>query len=296
MSPKRSFSDVQWTPELDRQIRAALREDAGKGDMTSLATVPPRLMGWGRLIAKADGVLCGTHVADRVWRLADKKIEVAWRVHDGLDVTPGTVLATLKGRLRGLLLGERVALNFLQRLSGIATLTACFHDAVGGADGPVICDTRKTTPLWRALERYAVRVGGGINHRFGLFDMILIKENHARAAGGLREAIVLAKASRGRLRIAAEARTPREVQICCEERVDLVLLDNFTPQHARSVIARFRPASIPFEVSGGVTLRNAKSFARSGCDRISIGALTHSAPAMDISLQLYRHDQNADEQ
>jgi nicotinate-nucleotide pyrophosphorylase (carboxylating) len=295
VSAERSFAELRWTPELDRLARASLREDLGSGDATTRRTVPPRLMGWGELIAKQEGVLCGAPVARRLWRILDKKIEIRWKATDGRDVKPGDVVATLKGRLASLLAGERVALNFLQRLSGIATLTARFHDAVGGADGPVICDTRKTTPLWRELERYAVRVGGGINHRFGLFDMILIKENHARAAGGLREAIGLARRDRGRLRIAAEARTAREVQVCCEERVDLILLDNFSPGRARSVIVRFRPAGIPFELSGGINLRNAKAFALAGADRLSIGALTHSAAALDLSLQLYRQDQTADE-
>ena len=252
------------------------------------------MKGWGQLIAKDAGVLCGMRVVERIWGMCDKGIEIKWHAHDGEDVGPGQTLAEVQGKMRGLLLGERIALNFLQRLSGIATLTAQFHAAAGGTDGPVICDTRKTTPLWRVLERYAVRVGGGINHRFGLFDMILIKENHVRAAGGLREAIELARKNKGRMRLAAEARTSQEVAICCEERVDLILLDNFTPARARAVIGRFRPAGIPFEVSGGLNLKNVEAFARSGCDRLSIGALTHSAPAMDISLQLYREDQPAD--
>jgi nicotinate-nucleotide pyrophosphorylase (carboxylating) len=295
MTPRRAFSEFQWTPELERLVKAALAEDVGTGDVTTQATVPPRLAGWGQLIAKQAGVLCGARVADRVWRLADKGIRVKWSAHDGDDVQPGQVLARLDGRMRGLLVGERVALNFLQRLSGTATLTAKFHRAAGGAGGPVICDTRKTTPLWRVLERYAVRVGGGVNHRLGLFDMFLIKENHARAAGGLREAIVAARQGRhGHLRVAAEARDLDEVAICCQERVDLILLDNFTPARARLAVARFRSASIPMEISGGVNLKNIAAYARAGCDRVSIGALTHSAPALDISLQLYREGQSAD--
>lgn len=294
MNHNRSFSEIQWPPELTRMVKQALAEDIGTGDVTTNRIVPPRMMGWGELHAKQSGVLCGMRVAERVWRLLDDKVVIKWFAHDGEDIEKGQLVMRLEGRMRSLLLGERVALNFLQRLSGIATLTARFHDAVGGADGPVICDTRKTTPLWRSLERYAVRVGGGVNHRTGLYDMILIKENHVRAAGGLREAIRLARQDKGRLRLAAEARTAQEVEICCEEQVDLILLDNFTPQQARAVIARFRPAGIPFEVSGGVTLKTALAYARTGCDRISIGALTHSAPALDLSLQLYREDQTAD--
>lgn len=294
MNQARSFSELPMTPELKRLINAALREDTGPGDVTTLATVPPKMNGWGQLICKQAGVLCGESVAGAVWRAADKGIEIKWHARDGENVKDGQLLASLEGWMRGLLVGERVALNFLQRLSGVATLTSKFHAAVGGSEGPVICDTRKTTPLWRTLERYAVRVGGGINHRFGLFDMFLIKENHARAAGGLREAIQAARQAKGRLRIAAEARNAGEVAICCDERVDLILLDNFTPPKARAVIDRFRSVGIPFEISGGINLKNALTYARTGCDRISVGALTHSAPALDISLQLYREGQPSD--
>ncbi|HPK00876.1 MAG TPA: carboxylating nicotinate-nucleotide diphosphorylase [Candidatus Sumerlaeota bacterium] len=288
----RAQPQLQLTPELTRLLRAALKEDLGPGDVTTERTVAPRVRGRGELIAKQAGVLCGAPVAAAVWRLADRGVKIQWHCRDGERVRAGDRVATLEGRMRGLLVGERLALNFLQRLSGIATLTCRFHDAAGGANGPLICDTRKTTPLWRALERYAVRVGGGMNHRFGLFDMVLIKENHARAAGGLREAIRAVKApgaqdGRKRLKVMAEARDAEEVAICCAEGVDLILLDNFTPARARAVIARFRSCGIPFEISGGVTLKNVAAYARAGADRISIGALTHSAPALDLSLQLY---------
>ena len=282
------------TPDLMKLLRAALKEDLGTGDVTTERIVPVKLQGQGRLIAKAEGVLCGAPVAQKIWNLADKSIEVEWLAHDGAVFHPRDQVCRLKGRMRGLLIGERRALNFLQRLSGVATLTARFRDAAGGAGGPVICDTRKTTPLWRKLERYAVRVGGGTNHRFGLFDMVLIKENHARAAGGLGEAIRLAKKGGGRVRVAAEARNMDEVATCCRERVDLILLDNFTAARARKAIEEFRACGIPFEISGGVNLRNIAAYARAGADRISIGALTHSAPALDLSLQLYDETQDPD--
>lgn len=291
MNRSRSRSQMEWTPQLERQLRAALKEDVGEGDVTSQAMVAAKLRGRGELIAKAPGMLCGAQVAQKIFNFADKSIKIEWLAHDGDPLERGQKVARLAGRMRGLLAGERVALNFLQRLSGVATLTARYHDAAGGADGPVISDTRKTTPLWRTLERYAVRIGGGTNHRFGLFDMIMIKENHARAAGGLRQAIELARRNNPKkLRIAAEAHSPAEVAICCEEKVDLVMLDNFTPVRARRVIEEFRSAGIPFELTGGITLRNIGAFARIGADRISIGALTHSAPALDLSLQLYLED------
>lgn len=288
MSKRTNHPQLNFTPELERLLKAALAEDLGKGDVTTERTVPKKLQGRGEIIAKAAGVLCGAPVAQKIWQLADKTIEVKWRLHDGQEVRPGDLVATMHGPMRGLLIGERVALNFLQQLSGTATLANKFHVAAGGASGPLICDTRKTTPLWRVLERYAVVAGGGTNHRFGLFDMVLIKENHARAAGGLREAIQRARVGQGEFRIAAEARDAAEVQICCEERVDLILLDNFTPARARTVIQRFRPCGIPFEISGGVNLKNIAAYAKAGPDRISIGALTHSAPALDLSVQLYQ--------
>ncbi|MEN6625262.1 MAG: carboxylating nicotinate-nucleotide diphosphorylase [Candidatus Sumerlaeia bacterium] len=286
--PNRTHPRLEITPELARLLKAALAEDVGAGDATTRSIVPGKLKGRGEIIAKAAGVLCGAAIADHVWRLADKKIAVKWLLKDGDRVAPGDRVAEMTGPMAGLLTGERVALNFLQRLSGIATLTAKFHAAAGGPAGPLICDTRKTTPLWRRLERYAVAVGGGTNHRFGLFDMVLIKENHARAAGGLGEAIRRARKGAPGLRIAAEARDAAEVRECCECHADLILLDNFTPARVRAVIERFRPAGIPFEISGGVSLKNIAEYAKAGADRISIGALTHSAPALDLSVQLYQ--------
>ncbi|MCE5230291.1 carboxylating nicotinate-nucleotide diphosphorylase [bacterium] len=284
----RAHPRLEVTAELARLLKAALAEDVGTGDVTTKSIVPPALQGRGEIIAKAEGVLCGACIADHVWRLASRKIEVKWLAHDGDRVEPGQRVAEMKGPMAGLLTGERVALNFLQQLSGVATFTAKFHEAAGGSAGPLICDTRKTTPLWRRLERYAVAVGGGCNHRFGLFDMVLIKENHARAAGGLGEAIRRARKGAPGLRIAAEARDREEVRVCCEGHVDLILLDNFTPAKARAVIDEFRSTGIPFEISGGVTLKNIAAYAKAGADRISIGALTHSAPALDLSVQLYQ--------
>ena len=285
----RTRVQLRMTPRLKQHLRNALKEDIGPGDVTTERTVRKGLKATGELMAKAPGILCGAPVAQWVWRSTALASRIHWNVHDGDEVRPGETIATVEGGARGLLNGERVALNFLQRLSGIATLTARYHQAAGGSAGPLICDTRKTTPLWRELERYAVRVGGGTNHRFGLFDMVLIKENHARAAGGLREAIQLALKGGRKLRVMAEARNEQEAQICWEERVDMIMLDNFTPARARRVIERYRATGIPFEISGGVTPRNIAAFAATGADRISIGALTHSAPALDLSFQLRPH-------
>lgn len=291
--------------ELRRLIAQALREDVGSGDVTTGRIVPAGMRGRGKLIAKAEGILCGGPVFERAFKSASPRISVLWKAKEGSRVRPGRTVATIEGPYRALLEGERVALNFIQRLSGIATLTRQMVDAAGGRRGPAICDTRKTTPLWRKLERYAVAVGGGLNHRFGLSDMVLIKENHARAAGSLGEAIRRAQSGgrrvgkspaqglrkRRNVPIAAETRDAAEVAEALAEGVDLILLDNMTPGQVRRIVKEFRHvADCPFEVSGGVNLRNIGAYAKTGVDRISIGSLTHSAPALDLSLQLFQMD------
>jgi nicotinate-nucleotide pyrophosphorylase (carboxylating) len=287
MSPDRSRPQLKWSRNLKGLLKEALHEDLGLGDLTTEAIDGRNCRVRGELIAREPGTLAGYCVAQKIWQFADKNIEIQWHVYDGDAVKREQVIASLTGSARGLLAGERVALNFLQRLSGIAGLTAGFVRAVGGAEGPLICDTRKTTPLWRTLERHAVAVGGGGNHRFGLFDMILIKENHARLACGLGNAIRQVRTKHPRRRIMAEAHDQGDVRVCCEERVNLILLDNFTPAAARKVIGKYRAMGIPFEISGRVNLRNVESYGKTGADRISIGALTHSAPSLDMSFQLY---------
>ncbi len=284
-------SDALW-------LRNALAEDIGSGDVTSLSIVPARAKGRGKLIAKAEGIFCGREVAEQIWKLVSPKVKLRWKIKDGERVKPGQVLMELEGPYRALLAGERVALNFMQRLSGIATFTRQMVDEAAVAaksastktsaiKPPAICDPRKTTPLWRALERHAVKCGGGTNHRFGLFDMILIKETHARAAGSVGRAITLARSKYPKLKIAAEATNEREVREAIRERADLILLDNMTPAQIKRIAQKHHGAGIPFEISGGVNLKNIRAYARMGADRISIGALTHSAPALDLSLQLY---------
>lgn len=290
MTKRPRIAPPKFSRDLVARLRAALDEDLGEGDVTTRWTVGPRSRGQGRLIAKAEGVLCGAPVADRIWKFAGPSIRIHWNVPDGTITRPGQVLAELKGPYPALLAGERVALNFLQQLSGVATLTRRFVDAAGGPDGPDICDTRKTTPLWRELERYAVRVGGGVNHRFGLFDMVLIKENHARASGGVgravRKAVEGRKRDRRRVRVATEAVDAAEAEEAFEAGAELILLDNMTPAQVRRIVVAFRDRNVPLEVSGGINLRNVAAYARTGVDRISIGSLTHSAPALDLSLQL----------
>jgi nicotinate-nucleotide pyrophosphorylase (carboxylating) len=290
VSKRAAAPRLRISADLKSRLRDALREDIGQGDITTCWTVPARMHGRGRLIAKAQGVLCGAPVADAIWKLASPTIRVHWHTTDGSRTHEGQVLAELEGPYPALLAGERVALNFLQRLSGVATLTRRFVDAVGGGPRPAICDTRKTTPLWRDLERYAVAVGGGVNHRFGLFDMVLIKENHARAAGGVGEAVRLARVGRARARrrvlVAAEAVDAREAAEARDAGADLILLDNMQPAQARRIVRDLSGSGIPVEVSGGIHLRNVAAYGRTGVDRISIGSLTHSAAALDLSLQL----------
>lgn len=289
MSKPPKMHGLKLSAGLKSLLRAALREDLGSGDITTQWTVPRASRGRGRLIAKAEGVLCGAPVADFIWRLASPRIRVRWLAPEGSVTRPGQVVAELAGPYPALLAGERVALNYLQQLSGVATLTRRFVEAAGPG-GPAICDTRKTTPLWRELERYAVRLGGGMNHRFGLFDMVLIKENHARAAGGVGEAVRHAREGRRRsgrrVRVACEATDAAEARAALDAGAELILLDNMTPAQVRRIVRQLKPAGIPLELSGGVNLKNIVAYARTGVDRISIGSLTHSAPALDLSLQL----------
>lgn len=280
--------------ELDR-LREALAEDLGAGarDVTTAATIPRGRIANGLLIAKADGVFCGAPAAERVWRSLSRGVRLEWRVAEGADVSPGVVVAEMRGDYAALLIGERVALNVLQRLSGVATATRALVSAAeasaraAGLEPPAICDTRKTTPLWRAFERYAVAAGGGLNHRFGLSDMFLLKENHIRAAGGIAPAIAACRAMRLPLHVTCEATDEREAAEAVAAGADMVLLDNLPPARVKAIVRRHRESGVAFEVSGGVNLRNVAAYARTGVHRISTGSITHSAPALDLSLQLH---------
>jgi nicotinate-nucleotide pyrophosphorylase (carboxylating) len=264
-------------------VRAALAEDIGTGDITTRATVPPDARGRGVLLAKAALVVAGLDVAETVFVTVDPSAQLLRSVEDGTSCSPGQVIAEVIGPGRALLSGERVALNFLQRLSGIATLTRRFVEAAAGRI--TVLDTRKTTPTLRALEKYAVRTGGGRNHRMGLYDAFLIKDNHIRLAGGIRAAVERARRFRAGAPVEVEVQSLAEVDEALAAGVDLLLVDNLPPAEVRDAVARVRGRA-KVEISGGVTLDRIDELAATGADFVSVGALTHSAPAADISLEL----------
>jgi len=273
--------------ETGALIRAALAEDVGPGDFTTLWTVPAGRPGSARIIAKTHGTLYGLEVARATFRAVDPALEVHAEAADGERVSPGQTVLRMTGAARSILTGERVALNFLQRLSGVATLTRAFVDAVQGT-GATILDTRKTTPGMRALEKAAVRAGGGANHRFGLHDMVLIKENHIAAAGGITGAVEAVRRENARgLRIEVEATNLLEVEESIAAGVDRILFDNMPLPMLAEGVRRAREAAgapIETEASGGIGLANVAAVAGTGVQFISVGALTHSAPALDLSL------------
>jgi nicotinate-nucleotide pyrophosphorylase (carboxylating) len=272
-----------------RLIELALVEDLGPtGDRTSLATIPATAVAAAAFVARSAGVVAGLPVAAMVCRAVDPTLVFAELVADGTAVERGTRIATVAGPLRSILAAERTALNFLQRLSGVATLTRKFVDAAAGSRAKIL-DTRKTTPGWRRLEKYAVRSGGGTNHRMGLNDGILIKDNHLAGLGGdLRKAVEAARGFPGNagLPVEVEVDTLEQLEVALAVRADIVLLDNMTTDQQRAAVAR-RDAVAPgvlLEASGGVALATVRDIAATGVDRISVGALTHSAPALDIAL------------
>jgi nicotinate-nucleotide pyrophosphorylase (carboxylating) len=266
----------------DQLIRQALDEDIDGSDITTLSTVAEQSILNGRLIVKAEGVTAGLNIFKRTLELLNKNVRFSALVEDGQAVGRGTVLAKVNGPGRALLSGERTALNFLQRMSGIASLTRQYVDAVTGTKA-VILDTRKTAPGLRLFDKMAVRLGGGQNHRFGLFDMILIKENHIAAAGGLEEAVTKARAfDLGRHAIEVEVKTLHELQRALSLQVDRIMLDNMSLADKRRAV-ELADGKIPLEASGNVTLQTIRAIAETGVDFISVGALTHSVKALDIS-------------
>ena len=273
-------------PQVDGLIRAALEEDLGRGDVTTRLTVPVGLQATATVLAKQDGVLAGLPLIARVFAvMGAREVRVDERARDGDAFTTGTVLATVEGPAEDLLVGERLSLNLLQQLSGVATMTRRFVDAVAGTKARVI-DTRKTTPGLRALEKYAVRMGGGLNHRAGLDDGILIKDNHITAAGGVAAALAAARAGAPHgLRIEIECATIAQVDEALANGADALLLDNMTPAQLTEAVRHVAGHALT-EASGGVTLDTVRAVAETGVDLISVGALTHSAPAVDISMKI----------
>jgi nicotinate-nucleotide pyrophosphorylase (carboxylating) len=301
---------MDWnSAEIDELILRALAEDVGSGDVTCLATIPTDAVAQARVVAKAPLVCAGLPIGERVFRALDADVAVQLLAKDGAVVGKGRELARIRGHARAILSGERTALNFLAHLSGIATLTHRFVERLAGTNAK-IRDTRKTAPGLRTLEKYAVRMGGGTNHRIGLYDAILLKENHIAVAGGVKPALDKAHAyassqmqpqemtayesiaaPRGNaanvsLPIQIEVRDERELREAVEAGAESVLLDNMTPATAAGCVklARNLRPDVIVEISGGITLENARAYAETGADFLSSGALTHSAPAADLSL------------
>jgi nicotinate-nucleotide pyrophosphorylase (carboxylating) len=275
--------------EILGSIGEYLAEDIGRGDITTTACVPKDTRGVGKFLAKEDLVLCGLDVAEAVFfHLDPESSEIESGYSDGDEIASGTVFATLKGYADVLLIGERTALNLMQRMSGIATLTRQYVRAIEGTKARIV-DTRKTTPGLRAIEKYAVTVGGGKNHRMGLDDGVLIKDNHIALAGGITEAVKAAKESVGHLhRIEVEITNWAQLREAIDAGAEIVMLDNQTPDEAAKLVqmARSMNPGVLIEASGGMDLDRVRSFAEAGVDLISVGRITHSARAVDISFKI----------
>jgi len=280
----KSVPFVPLEPALYREpVRRALAEDLGWGDVTTEVTVAADQRARGVIVAKAPCVIAGVDVAGEAFRQLDPAVEFTVKRTDGSRCEPGDVVAEVRGAAGALLTAERTALNFMQRLSGIATLTRRYVDAAAG--GITILDTRKTTPTLRALEKYAVRAGGGTNHRSGLDDGILIKDNHIRLSGGVAEAVRQMKAADRDMPIEVEAQSLAQVDEAVLAGVDVILLDNLSTDDIREAVRRIAGRA-QIEISGGVTLERISELARTGANYVSVGALTHSAPAADLSFEL----------
>jgi len=263
-------------------IELAIAEDIGPGDATSEAVLPATLVLCGRIIAKRAGVIAGLPVAEAVFRRVDPALRLSSHVQDGDSVTPGDVVAEVNGPGQGMLAAERLALNFLQHLSGIATLTRAFVDAVDGTKA-IVLDTRKTHPGYRVLEKYAVRMGSGHNHRMSLHDMLLVKDNHIEAAGSITTAVEQARSFHPELPIEVEVKNLDELREAVRLNVDRIMLDNMDLDQMRQAVT-LAGGRVGLEASGGVDLERVAAIAATGVDYISIGALTHSAPALDLSM------------
>jgi nicotinate-nucleotide pyrophosphorylase (carboxylating) len=280
--PRLPLYPLQYEP----LVRQALEEDLGRaGDLTTNAIMPPQAQAMGRLVARRAGCIAGLEIAACVFRMLDPALDLTVYCSDGAVVAANTTLAEVRGKARALLTAERVALNFLGRLSGIATATRQLVDAVRGYPTRVIC-TRKTTPGLRVLEKYAVRAGGGANHRFGLDDAVLIKDNHLVVAGSIAEAVRRVRAVVGHLvKVQVEVDTLAQLDEALTCPIDAVLLDNMSPAQLKDAV-HMVAGRVTTEASGGITLETARAVAASGVDLLSAGWLTHSAPALDVALDL----------
>lgn len=267
-------------------IRLAIEEDIGNGDITTTLLVPEEQNAKALIIAKGSFIVAGLPFVEEAFNTIDQGIEFKILFGDGLKVRKGDIIAEINSRTRTLLSCERVSLNILQRLSGIATLTNAFVDKVRGLDVKII-DTRKTTPCMRFMEKYAVKVGGGSNHRFGLYDCILIKDNHIEAVGSIKNAIIAARGASHLLKIEIEVENLNDLKEALKAGVDIVMLDNMSVEDMKEAV-KMAKGKVTIEASGNVNLNNVRGIAETGVDLISIGAITHSAPAVDISMKIVR--------
>lgn len=280
------------TPDelIDDLLTLAFAEDVGDGDATTLSTIPADAQGRQQLIIKEEGILAGVEIAHKVFEKFDPRLKMTVMINDGANVRPGDIAFVVEGPIRSLLQTERIMLNIMQRMSGIATTTAKYQKCLEGT-GAKVLDTRKTTPGMRILEKMAVKIGGGANHRIGLFDMILIKDNHNDFAGGISKSVSRAKAwckENGKdLKIEVEVRNSDEIAQALEAGVDRIMLDNYAPEATREAVEMIRRANpdVEIESSGGITLDTLRAYGEAGVDFISVGALTHSVKGLDMSFK-----------
>ncbi|MGM9826674.1 MAG: carboxylating nicotinate-nucleotide diphosphorylase [Muribaculaceae bacterium] len=275
---------------IDRLIALAFAEDVRDGDATTLSTIPAEAQGCQQLIIKEEGILAGVEMARKVFQYFDPELKMTVFINDGAHVKPGDVAFRVEGSVRSLLQTERTMLNIMQRMSGIATTTAKYQKQLDGT-GARVLDTRKTTPGMRLMEKEAVKIGGGTNHRIGLFDMILIKDNHVDFAGGIDKAVAAAKAyckEKGKdLKIEVEVRNTNEIDQALNAGVDRIMLDNYTPERTREAVQHIRSVNknVEIESSGGITFDTIRAYGECGVDFISVGALTHSVKGLDMSFK-----------
>lgn len=272
---------------IDELLTLAFAEDVGDGDHTTLSTIPADEMGAQRLIVKEEGILAGVDIARKVFEKFDPELKMTVYIEDGAHVKPGDIAFKVEGRVRSLLQTERIMLNIMQRMSGVATMTDKYQQRLEGLHTRVL-DTRKTTPGMRMLEKEAVKTGGGVNHRIGLFDMILIKDNHVDFAGGIPQAVQAAKdyckANGKNLKIEVEVRNTDEINLALAAGVDRIMLDNFTPERTREAVELINGRT-EIESSGGITIDTLRAYGECGVDYISVGALTHSVKGLDMSFK-----------